>query len=41
MGINSLINSTYASDYFGDTRFRNERTVQRPRTISLSLRKRF
>lgn len=40
-GINSLINSTYASDYFGVDQFRNERTVQRPRTISLNLRKRF
>ncbi|MDH4049510.1 MAG: TonB-dependent receptor [Gammaproteobacteria bacterium] len=40
-GINSLYNSTYASDWFGDPRWRNERTLQRPRTISLNLRKRF
>jgi outer membrane receptor protein involved in Fe transport len=40
-GINSLYNSTYASDFFGDPRFRNERTLQRPRTISLNVRKRF
>jgi TonB dependent receptor len=46
-GINSLYNSTYASEWFdslpgGDEqRFRNERTLQRPRTISLSVRKRF
>jgi len=40
-GINSLYNSTYAADYFGDSRFRNERTLQRPRTISLNVRKRF
>lgn len=40
-GINSLYNSTYASDWFEDPRWRNERTLQRPRTISLSVRKRF
>jgi outer membrane receptor protein involved in Fe transport len=46
-GINSLIYSTYASDWFEllqgepEPRFRNERTLQRPRTISLNVRKRF
>jgi outer membrane receptor protein involved in Fe transport len=40
-GINSLYQSTYASNWFGDPRFRNERTLQRPRTISLNVRKRF
>jgi outer membrane receptor protein involved in Fe transport len=40
-GINALIHSDYASVWFDDPRFRNERTLQRPRTISLSVRKRF
>jgi len=40
-GINNIIRSTYAPALFGDPRFRNERTIQRPRTISLSVRKRF
>jgi outer membrane receptor protein involved in Fe transport len=40
-GINSLYNSTYASDWFGDPRWRNERTLQRPRTIGLTFRKTF
>ncbi|HNP37308.1 MAG TPA: TonB-dependent receptor [Woeseiaceae bacterium] len=40
-GINALIYNDTASEWFGDPRFRNLRTIQRPRTISLSLRKRF
>ena len=40
-GINSLINTTYEADWFGDPRYRNLRTLQRPRTISLNVRKRF
>jgi outer membrane receptor protein involved in Fe transport len=40
-GINNILRSTYVADWFGDTRFRNERTLQQPRTISLSVRKRF
>jgi outer membrane receptor protein involved in Fe transport len=40
-GYNSLYNTTYASDWFGDPRWRNERTLQRPRTVTLSVRKRF
>jgi hypothetical protein len=39
-GINNILRSTYVVDWFGDTRFRNERTLQQPRTISLSVRKR-
>lgn len=46
-GVNALIHSDYASAWFdslpgGDEqRFRNERTLQKPRTISLNVRKRF
>jgi outer membrane receptor protein involved in Fe transport len=40
-GINALIHSAYAGEHFDDPRFRYERTLQRPRTISLSVRKRF
>ncbi|MDH5311921.1 MAG: TonB-dependent receptor, partial [Gammaproteobacteria bacterium] len=40
-GINALINSTYAGEWFDDPRYRNLRTLQRPRTISLTVRKRF
>ena len=40
-GINSLYMSTYASEWFGDPRWRNIRTIQRPRTISLTVRKNF
>jgi hypothetical protein len=40
-GINALIHSDYAGVHFDDPRFRFERTLQRPRTISLNLRKRF
>lgn len=40
-GVNALINSTYASEWFDDPRWRNIRTIQRPRTISLTVRKRF
>jgi hypothetical protein len=40
-GVNALIHSDYASVWFDDPRWRNERTLKRPRTISLSVRKRF
>jgi outer membrane receptor protein involved in Fe transport len=40
-GINALIHSDYAGEHFNDPRFRFERTLQRPRTISLNVRKRF
>ncbi len=40
-GVSAINYSHTESDWFGDARFRNERTLQRPRTITLSLRKRF
>jgi outer membrane receptor protein involved in Fe transport len=40
-GLNSLYNSTYIGEWFGDPRFQNERTLQRPRTIGLTFRKAF
>jgi hypothetical protein len=40
-GINSLYYTSYAGEWFGDPRFQYERTLQRPRTISLNVRKRF
>jgi hypothetical protein len=40
-GVNSLYYSSYSSDWFGDPRWRFIRTIQRPRTISLTVRKRF
>jgi hypothetical protein len=40
-GLNSMYNTTYQSDWFGDPRWRNERTLQRPRTIGLTFRKAF
>jgi outer membrane receptor protein involved in Fe transport len=40
-GINSLYHSSYASVWFDDPRWRNERTIQRPRTYGLSVTKRF
>jgi outer membrane receptor protein involved in Fe transport len=40
-GINSLYHSSYASEWFDDPRWRNERTIQRPRTYGLSVTKRF
>lgn len=40
-GINSLYHTSYAAEWFGDPRWRNERTIQRPRTYGLSVTKRF
>ena len=40
-GINSLYMSSYIGEYFEDPRFQNERTLQRPRSYSLSFTKRF
>lgn len=40
-GINVLYQSTYSSDWFDDPRFRYMRTIQRPRTYSLSVTKSF
>jgi outer membrane receptor protein involved in Fe transport len=40
-GINSLWQSEYKPEWFGDPRFHNMRTIQQPRTYSLSLRKSF
>jgi outer membrane receptor protein involved in Fe transport len=40
-GINSLYHSDYAAVWFDDPRWRNERTIQRPRTYGLSVTKRF
>ncbi len=39
-GINSLYLTSYIGDWFGDPRFQNERTIQRPRTYGLSVTKR-
>ncbi|HEX5787091.1 MAG TPA: hypothetical protein VFY03_02845, partial [Woeseiaceae bacterium] len=40
-GVNNLYTTTYAGVWFDDPRFRNERTIQRPRTYALSVTKRF
>jgi outer membrane receptor protein involved in Fe transport len=40
-GINWLSSTTYEAEYFGDPRFRNVRTIQRPRTIGLRVSKKF
>ncbi|MGD9599811.1 MAG: TonB-dependent receptor [Steroidobacteraceae bacterium] len=40
-GVSAISYSDYQSEWFGDSRFRNMRTLQRPRTITLSVRKRF
>ena len=40
-GVSNLYQYTYTSEWFDDPRFRNERTIQRPRTYGLSVTKRF